>query len=186
MIWVRHGQSTYNELNLSTGWADPSLTSKGQNQALNLALELSYKYPFVGNIYTSDLERSIQTASIILNNSPWFATINPSELLRERNYGDWTGRSKEEIKASLGVDKFLSIRRGWEDAPENGESLQECAERVKTFLNTFLKHENIPIIVCHGNTIRAASVVVGFNTPETVKDWEIETGAFVEWEYEFE
>jgi hypothetical protein len=33
LILVRHGQSTWNELNLFTGWADPPITLQGQGEA---------------------------------------------------------------------------------------------------------------------------------------------------------
>ena len=34
LILIRHGQSTYNEKNLFTGWADVDLTEKGIKEAV--------------------------------------------------------------------------------------------------------------------------------------------------------
>ena len=33
LVLIRHGQSTYNEKNLFTGWEDVELTQKGENEA---------------------------------------------------------------------------------------------------------------------------------------------------------
>ena len=181
-VWVRHGQSEYNAENRSTGWHDPDLTELGIQQAQETATKLNHKYNFIAEIHCSDLRRSYYTAKIILDTSPWFKDIKIDALIRERDYGDWSGRNKDEILAELGMETFMNVRRGWSKQPDNGESLKECATRVATFIKD-LEDSTLPhIIVCHGNTIRAASVVLGINTAESVRDWEIETGEFVEWD----
>ena len=43
LILIRHGQSTYNEKNLFTGWADVDLTEKGIMEAEQAA-------PLINNI----------------------------------------------------------------------------------------------------------------------------------------
>ena len=180
-VWVRHGQSEYNAENRSTGWHDPDLTELGIRQAMDTAKELK-KYQFIAEIHCSDLRRSFYTAKLILDNNPWFKDIKIDALIRERDYGDWSGRNKDEILEELGQETFMNVRRGWSKPPVNGESLKECAGRVKTFIEELEESELPHIIVCHGNTIRAASVVLGINTAEQVRDWEIETGEFVEWD----
>lgn len=182
-VWVRHGESEYNAKNLATGWHDPNLTEAGVNQALDTAKKLTNKYTYINSIHSSDLRRAFQTAQIILSYSPWFLDVKTDYRLRERDYGDWSGKDKNENRLSVGDERFLSIRRGWDIAPPNGESLKDTADRVANYLDN-IEQSNLPIIlVCHGNTIRAASVLFGKNTPESVVDWEIETGGFVEWEY---
>lgn len=182
-VWVRHGQSEYNAKNLSTGWHDPELTELGVEQAFKTARILAQRYTMIDSIHTSDLRRAAQTANIILKSSPWFVEIEIDSRLRERDYGDWSGKNKDENRLSVGDERFLSIRRGWDIAPPNGESLKDTASRVANYLDN-IEQSNLPIIfVCHGNTIRAASVIFGKNTPESVVDWEIETGGFIEWEY---
>ena len=181
-VWVRHGQSEYNAENRSTGWHDPDLTELGAEQAMQTAKELAKKYVSIASLHCSDLRRSFYTAKIISATTPWFIDISVDALVRERDYGDWSGRNKDELLEELGETEFMNIRRGWAKAPNNGESLKECAGRVKTFIEE-LEESTLPhIIVCHGNTIRAASVVLGINTAEQVRDWEIETGEFVEWD----
>lgn len=181
-VWVRHGQSEYNAKNLSTGWHDPELTELGVQQALAVAEKLKNKYQVIASVHCSDLRRSFYTARIIMSTCPWFDDIKVDSLLRERDYGDWSGKNKDEICAELGDHSFMNVRRGWNRAPENGESLKDCAARVGAFIKT-LEETNLPhLIVCHGNTIRAASVILEKNTAESVRDWEIGTGEFIEWD----
>ena len=182
-IWVRHGESEYNAQNLATGWHDPDLTQLGVQQAFNTARILAQRYTMIDSIHTSDLRRAAHTANIILQNSPWFVELAVDSRLRERDYGEWSGKLKDDNHRSVGEQQFLAIRRGWDSAPPGGESLKETAARVAEYLDN-IPESTLPIIfVCHGNTIRAASVIFGINTPETVVDWEIGTGDYREWEF---
>ena len=99
MTWffVRHGQSTYNLENRFTGWHNPSLSELGQKQATETAKKLS-EYS-IDVIYTSDLSRAKETAEIIIKNHPNAPkNIIANKLLNERNYGEWAGKNKEEVK----------------------------------------------------------------------------------------
>jgi 2,3-bisphosphoglycerate-dependent phosphoglycerate mutase len=182
-VWIRHGQSEYNAKNLATGWHDPNLTQLGIEQALNTASILGKKYTVIDSIHTSDLRRAAHTANLVLENTPWFVDIQYDSRLRERDYGDWSGKDKDENRKSVGDEQFLAIRRGWDIAPPNGESLKDTCRRVADYLDS-IPQADLPIIfVCHGNTIRAASIIFKQNTTESVVNWEIETGGFVEWDY---
>ena len=180
MTWffVRHGQSIYNLENKFTGWHDPSLSELGKKQALETAKKLS-KYD-IDVIYSSALLRSKETAEIIIRNHPGSTKdIISDQLLNERNYGNWSGKNKEEVKNEIGEDNFLKVRRGWNTPPENGESLEDTANRVKQWVKEleklYSKNKNI-LIVSHGNTIRAISVILGINTKENIHKFELQTG----------
>ena len=101
-VWVRHGQSEYNAKNLATGWHDPELTQLGVEQAFKTARILAQRYTMIDSIHTSDLRRAVQTASIILQSSPWFVKTEIDSRLRERDYGDWSGKNKDENRLSVG------------------------------------------------------------------------------------
>ena len=105
MTWffVRHGQSIYNLENKFTGWHNPSLSELGEKQALETAKKLS-KYD-IDVVYSSALSRSKETAEIIIKNHPGSTKdIISDQLLNERNYGNWSGKNKEEVKnAPFGV-----------------------------------------------------------------------------------
>ena len=182
-VWVRHGQSEYNAQDKATGWHDPELTELGYQQALEIAEKLSKRYLEIAEMYSSDLRRSYNTAKIIIDNTPWFHDIKVTPAIRERDYGDWSGKNKEQLREELGDDLFLAIRRGWSANPNNGESLKDTAGRVAGFLKELEENALPHIIVCHGNTIRAASVVLGYRTTNDIANWQINVGDIVEWEY---
>ena len=172
-IWfVRHAQSEYNKKHLFTGWHDPNLTEKGIEAALNLREELS---PIDFNyVFCSPLKRASQTVQHIIDKDK----VIYDDRLKERSYGDWAGLNKTEIKEKVGEDLFLSARRGWSTKPPNGESLEDVSKRVKGFLDGLPDVGNI-LVVSHGNTIRAISVLLGINKKEDISSYEIVTGSYL-------
>jgi len=185
-VWVRHGQSEYNAQNLSTGFHDPLLTEQGVAEANQVAELLMHRYPDIHDLWCSDLRRSYYTANIISEKTQWPNEIKIRPYIRERDYGDWSGKNKDQIRSELGDEEFFKIRRGWNTPPKHGESLKDTAARVYEFLKVVKKDSlnQLPhIIVCHGNTIRAAAVLAGKRTPENVHEFEIHTGEIVEWDF---
>ena len=66
LVLVRHGESTWNDLNIFTGWADASLNEKGLAEAAEggkLLKEGGFTFDVA---YTSVLKRAIKTLWIIL------------------------------------------------------------------------------------------------------------------------
>ena len=173
-IWfVRHAQSEYNKKHLFTGWHNPDLTEKGVGAARELKNDLS-SVDF-DHVFSSPLKRAADTASLIVEGR---YEIKYDDRLKERSYGDWSGLNKTEIKEKVGEELFLSARRGWSTKPPNGESLEDVSSRVSSFLETLPLSGNI-LIVSHGNTIRAISVLLGINRKEDVSSYEIMTGSYL-------
>jgi 2,3-bisphosphoglycerate-dependent phosphoglycerate mutase len=173
-IWfVRHAQSEYNKKQLFTGWHDPHLTEKGMAAAINLQSELSsIKF---NHVYSSPLLRAATTAICIVGDD---TSIEYDDRLKERSYGDWSGLNKTEVKQQIGEASFFSARRGWDTSPPNGESLKDVSVRVISFIESLPKSGNI-LVVSHGNTIRAISVILGINSKEDVSSYEIRTGTYL-------
>ena len=173
-IWfVRHAQSEYNKKHLFTGWHNPDLTEKGINVAKELKNDLSsvdFDY-----VFSSPLKRAAETASLF---GDGHYEIKYDDRLKERSYGDWSGLNKSEIKDQVGEELFLSARRGWSTKPPNGESLEDVSSRVSSFLESLPLSGNI-LVVSHGNTIRAISVLLGINKKEDISSYEIMTGSFL-------
>ena len=173
-IWfVRHAQSEYNQKHLFTGWHDPHLTEKGMAAAVELQKELSIVE--FDHVYSSPLLRAATTAICIIGDN---TDIKYDDRLKERSYGDWSGLNKSDVKEQIGENAFFSARRGWDTSPPNGESLKDVSERVISFIESIPKSGNI-LVVSHGNTIRAISVILGINTKEDVSSYEIRTGSYL-------
>ena len=94
LVLIRHGQSTYNEQNLFTGWEDVELTEKGvheAHEAAPLIQDITFTYAF-----TSTLQRARKTLDIILSDIKQQLLVTEDLALNERNYGSLVGQNKAE------------------------------------------------------------------------------------------
>ena len=169
-IWfVRHAQSEYNKQKLFTGWHDPDLTDHGIKKAHELKEDLDGI--IFSHVFSSPLKRAHETAKILVKED----SIIVDERLKERSYGDWSAKNKEQVKAIEGEENYRAARRGWITSPPNGESLKDVSERVRPFIDDLPDEGNI-LVVSHGNTIRAISVLFGINNEDSVSSFEIKVG----------
>ncbi len=159
LVISRHAESEWNLLGKWTGLTDVNLTEKGRHESTLLG-ELLDDIDF-DVVYTSDLKRTQQTLDGILEGKP--GTHNPprinSAALNERDYGDYTGLNKWEVKEKVGDEEFQSIRRKWNHPVPNGETLKAVHGRAVPYFDEEIlprlhAGENV-LMVSHGNTIRA-------------------------------
>lgn len=179
IAFVRHGESEWNALGKWTGWTDVGLTEKGREEAKKAARALK-DIPF-HIAFTSDLMRAHHTLEIIKNelNLTDIPTFK-EHALKERHYGEYTGKNKWDMQKLLGEEQFRKIRRGWDSPIPQGESLKQVYERVKThYLTHILPHlqmgKNV-LFVAHGNTIRAMIKHIEEVSDEEIETIELETG----------
>ena len=66
IIFLRHGQSVWNEASLFTGWADVELTTLGKNEAAAGATAMWREGFKIDVAFTSLLKRAQQTLDIVL------------------------------------------------------------------------------------------------------------------------
>ena len=178
---VRHGQSDWNEKNLFTGWENPGLTNKGLNEAKETGRALKereFKYSY---LYTSILDRAIDTANIILDilKIEDIKTFRDAAL-NERDYGDLTGLNKDDARKKWGEEQVKIWRRSYDVPPPSGESLKDTSERVLPYF----KKEILPLIIngnnilssAHGNSLRALVMFIEKLSPEEILQKEISTG----------
>lgn len=88
LILIRHGETTDNANRIMQGQTQGALNENGRKQALNLSYEL--KDTHIDVFLSSDLKRAEDTCKIIAE--PHNATIITTPLLRERDWGSFTGR----------------------------------------------------------------------------------------------
>ena len=93
-IFVRHGKTHFNEINLTQGWCDSPLSKVGIKQVENISKQLE-QYQ-IDKAYTSPLGRAVQTANIILSKKG----IEPiyEERFKEVNFGILEGISTELVR----------------------------------------------------------------------------------------
>lgn len=110
VLLVRHGQSEWNAVGRWQGQADPPLTDQGRLQAR----EASRAIGAVDAVWASDLQRAVETATIIaaeIGVGP--VVIDPD--LRERDAGEFSGLTRPQIEERF--PGYLEAHRrppGWE------------------------------------------------------------------------
>ncbi|CAN5164689.1 MAG: phosphoglyceromutase [Nocardioides sp.] len=182
LILLRHGESEWNALNLSTGWVDVALTEKGRSEALNggrLILE-SGLLPEV--VHTSLLRRAINTAAIALDacDRHWIP-VQRDWRLNERHYGALQGKNKAETLAKFGDEQFQIWRRSYDVPPPplddddefsqvgdpryadievpRTECLADVVDRLIPYWDEVIKAQlaagTTVLVTAHGNSLRA-------------------------------
>lgn len=179
LILVRHGESIWNAKGLWTGFTDISLSEKGKAQAKKAGLAI-FDIP-IHIAFTSDLKRSKETLEEILDVlSIKHLPVYESPNLKERDYGDFTGKNKWEIEKEYGKEQFLKWRRGWNEPIPGGETLKDVYERVVPYykehiLPKLLAGKNV-LISAHGNSLRALIKYLEDISDEKISEIEMEVG----------
>ena len=185
LVVLRHGESLWNRENRFTGWADVSLTEKGEAEAREAGRLMKEAGLVFDVAYTSMLKRAIKTLWLALETlDQMYLPIQHSWRLNERHYGALQGLNKAEMAAKFGDDKVLQWRRSYDipppplaaDDPRNVASdpryrsldpkdvpLTECLkDTVARFLPLWedsiapaIRGGQQVLITAHGNSLRA-------------------------------
>ncbi len=158
LLITRHGESEWNALGKWTGSTDVHLSEKGFREAAMLGQVVDGTK--VDYAFTSQQIRALETLESILDASQQFdVPFERSDAINERDYGDYTGKNKWEMRDSIGEETFNRIRREWNFPVPNGETLKDVYARAVPFytekiLPKVLDGQNV-LVVSHGNAIRA-------------------------------
>ena len=185
---VRHGQSHWNNKNLFTGWENPDLTSKGIDEAHATGLLLKKQSKTYSYLFTSLLDRAINTANIILEELDLNGiNVVRDEALNERDYGELTGLNKDDAREKWGEDQVHIWRRSFDIPPPGGESLKDTADRVIPYYENkilpLLFEDNNILVSAHGNSLRALVMHIEGLSPEEILQREIATGQPISYEF---
>ena len=185
LVLIRHGESTYNEKNLFTGWEDVQLTEKGTKQA-HSAAPLIQHITF-SHAFTSKLIRAQNTLEIILTDINQQVNVIQHIALNERDYGSLVGQNKLDAAKQFGKEQVQEWRRSYNTPPPNGESLEMTAKRSIPYfqknIEPLLKSNNNIIVSAHGNSIR--SIVMYLHTFNSEQILKTEIGWCEPWIYTF-
>ena len=155
LILIRHGETQANREMRYIGSRDDALTERGQEQAQLLAEALS-TLP-ISAIYSSPLQRASYTAQPIANRL--HLEVQISEALRESDFGQWEGLSREEVLARSSQD--AAHLHAWEQdtsiAPPAGESLEAMHRRVQEFAIQLTRQhpDQTVVLVSHVGPVKA-------------------------------
>ena len=187
LVLLRHGQSQWNLENRFTGWKDIGLSEKGIQEAKESGKLINAKKILIDKVYSSELKRANETASISMREAGYFHLFKNNELMmtknkavNERDYGQLTGLNKLETSEKYGKEKVHTWRRSYKVKPPGGESLEDVVNRVRPYFEETIKRDlkgnkNI-LLSAHGNSLRALFLILNFYNIETISSLEIPTG----------
>jgi 2,3-bisphosphoglycerate-dependent phosphoglycerate mutase len=126
IVFMRHGESTWNLENRFTGWTDVDLTEKGVREAKSAGQVLKEAGFTFDLAYTSVLKRAIRTLWLALDDMDmmWLPVKNDWRL-NERHYGALQGLDKGETAAKYGDAQVLVWRRSYDTPPPPLEASDE-------------------------------------------------------------
>ena len=184
LILLRHGQSTWNQENLFTGWVDVRLSEQGVTEAKRAGVLLKDAGLLPDVLHTSVLSRAIQTANLALETADrlWI-DVKRSWRLNERHYGGLQGLDKAATQAKFGQEQFMLWRRSYDTPPPvlsddsefsqvndaryaglgadlpRTECLQDVVERMLPYwhaeITDDLRAGKTVLVTAHGNSLRA-------------------------------
>ena len=182
LVLLRHGESEWNALNLSTGWVDVPLSDRGREEAVNGGRLLKESGLLPDLVHTSLLRRAINTAAIALDvaDRHWIP-VRRDWRLNERHYGALQGKNKSETLQKFGEEQFQLWRRSYDVPPpeldDDSEFSQagdpryadisvprtECLKDVVDRLIPYWDSSIVPdlrsgrtvLVAAHGNSLRA-------------------------------
>jgi len=155
ILMIRHGETDWNVARRIQGWKGTGLNALGRRQARIVAGRVKGMGLKLDALLSSDIKRALQTAEA------FGLPVLASTLWRERNFGEWEGKSIEQVlaKYKLGPsarrDPFLAFE------PKNGETMAVFARRMGKALD--LIERDFPgktvAVVTHGGPMRVASCI---------------------------
>ena len=152
ILLLRHGQSEWNAVGRWQGWADPPLSPLGRRQSRLAGKDLGG----VDVIVSSDLRRAVETAALLAESLSLVpAPVEPR--LRERDVGEWTGLTRQEIEQRWPEELSTMAQ------PPGGESAEALQARVLAAATDLARvyPDSSVVAVTHGGAIRSLERLLG-------------------------
>ncbi len=164
-LWVvRHGETEWSLSGQHTGWNDIPLTEHGREQAAGLAGRLQGHH--FGLVLCSPLQRALKTCQLAGFADP---LVDPD--LREWNYGQYEGKTREQIEAE---------RPGWDlwrDGVKGGERIEQASARAERVIQRAVTAEGDALLFAHGHILRILTARWLELAPECAKLFALETAS---------
>jgi probable phosphoglycerate mutase len=124
---ARHGETDWNVSGILQGWLDVPINDLGRRQAYEMVA--GFVHAGFAKVYSSPLIRSRETAEIVAR-ALRLASPELHEGLKERNFGAIQGIPKAELAELNPVLLQQILKRNPATFFEQGESMDEFADRV--------------------------------------------------------
>lgn len=207
LVILRHGESTWNQLNLFTGWHDVPLSDKGLTEAAAAGVTMAEAGLRFDTAHTSLLTRAVMTCHLALQSmgQVWLP-VDRSWRLNERHYGALQGLDKKATTERHGAEQTLLWRRSFDvppppvdpsspehpvndpryrllapDALPGAECLKDVVARVLPYwydaIVPQLRADLDVLVTAHGNSLRALVMHLEGISADEIAELNIPTGA---------
>ncbi|MCR5772674.1 MAG: histidine phosphatase family protein [Butyrivibrio sp.] len=180
MYWyfVRHGETNWNKERLFQGATDVPLDDNGRRQALEAGVRLKNNGISIKKVYSSPLDRAIETAELITGISRSEFTID--ERIKEMFFGELEGTDYDVVKARE-KDLFEEPQKYVNCKPKKGvETYDSIVSRAGDFISSLKSQEkkfgpddNV-LIQTHGACMRA--LLINLKGIDLSDFWNIKVG----------
>lgn len=181
VLLVRHGKSVWNHDSKFTGWTNIPLTEQGRSDARKIAQTLRSNNIIPTVFFSSVLQRSLESATIIKQSLNSDADILTSWRLNEKHYGTLEGVEREYIRNVYG-NRFTSMMRSnfymkppviksipqqteypifkncYFDTIKYGESKENVLTRLLPYFQNDILYtitqDKLPLVVTHKHCLR--------------------------------
>lgn len=170
--FIRHGAIDETLLGKYIGTTDVPLSDKGRLDLKKLDYE--YRYPGTQVVFTSPLKRCTETCRIL------YPELNPLSIanLSECNFGEWEGKTAEELKSDPDFEKWLAGDNSVK--PPRGESNADFTRRICRMFESIVEGlmktgTTESVIVTHGGVIMTLLAVYGLPQAKPF-EWTMDNG----------
>ncbi len=169
---IRHGAIDETLSGKYIGTTDPPLSDKGKLALKKLAFTHAYPQPPV--VFSSPLRRCTQTCAVLFPERKPLVIANLSEC----NFGEWEGKTAEDLKDSEDFQKWLAGDNSVK--PPRGESNADFVRRVckifESIVEGLMKTGSTECaVVTHGGVIMTLLAVYGLPQAKPF-EWAMENG----------
>ena len=207
LVILRHGESTWNQLNLFTGWHDVPLNPNGLAEGSAAGRTMADAGLRFDVAHTSVLARAVVTCHLALEvmDQVWLP-VQRHWRLNERHYGALQGLDKKETTERHGAEQTKFWRRSYDvppppvdiDSPEHprndpryrllppdvlpaSECLKDVVARVLPYWHDVVAPQLLVgqnvLITAHGNSLRALVMHLEGVSADNISELNIPTGA---------
>ncbi|MEI7547319.1 MAG: 2,3-diphosphoglycerate-dependent phosphoglycerate mutase [Actinomycetota bacterium] len=207
LVILRHGESTWNQQNLFTGWHDVPLSEKGLTEAPAAGRTMAEAGLRFDVAHTSVLTRAVLTCHLALAEmGQMWLPVQRHWRLNERHYGALQGLDKKETTARHGEEQTHLWRRSYgvppppvaTDSPEHpindlryrllppdvlpaSECLADVVLRVLPYWYDVIAPQLLAgqdvLVTAHGNSLRALVMHLEGVSKDDIAELNIPTGA---------
>lgn len=205
-VILRHGQSTWNELNLFTGWHDVPLSPRGESEASAAGVTMAEAGLRFDLAHTSVLTRAVMTCHLaLLEMDQVWLPVQRDWRLNERHYGALQGLDKKATTERHGEAQTKLWRRSFDvpppavdgDSPEHPRNdpryrfvdpdslpATECLKDVVARVVPYFEQVVVPqlrrgmnvLMTAHGNSLRALVMHLEHISEDAIAELNIPTG----------